>query len=161
MEVLSTVRSFYLDIAEWANDEPARWGPWAVPSPVRYIEISHKKTVDHRKSRMDQRTRERLPVLPALVAAADAERHTAAERLRTALTTPPGELFDTGGQILRRTRTSANAPMPGYGQQTPSPPRAGTSPSKNTGRFGPGPPSRFCATPASASRSSVSSPTTT
>ena len=102
MEVLSTVRSFYLDIAEWANDEPARWGPWAVPSPVRYIEISHKKTVDHRKSRMDQRTRERLPVLPALVAAAGAERHTAAERLQTALTTPPGELFDTGGQILRR-----------------------------------------------------------
>jgi hypothetical protein len=102
MDILSTVRSFYLDIAEWANDEPARWGPWAAPSPIRYIEISHKKTVDHRKSRMDQRTRERLPVLPALVAAAGAERHAAAERLQTALATAPGELFETDGQVLRR-----------------------------------------------------------
>jgi hypothetical protein len=32
--VLSAVRAFYPDIAEWADDDPARWGPWAVRCPV-------------------------------------------------------------------------------------------------------------------------------
>lgn len=103
-EILSTVRAFYLDIAEWANDEPARWGPWAVPSPIRASEISHKKNLDNRKSRMDQRTRERLTILPALAAAVDAERRVAAERLDTARGTPQGALFITAGQTLRRSR---------------------------------------------------------
>ena len=65
---LSAVRSFYLDIAQWATDDPARWGPWAVPCPIRPGEIPHKREAVRRKSRMDQRTRERLPVLPVLVA---------------------------------------------------------------------------------------------
>jgi hypothetical protein len=64
--VLSAVRAFYLDIAEWADDNPARWGPWAVRCPVSASDVSHKKDRSRRKSRMDQRTRERLPVLPAL-----------------------------------------------------------------------------------------------
>ncbi|MHB1774175.1 MAG: tyrosine-type recombinase/integrase [Acidimicrobiales bacterium] len=109
MEILSTVRAFYLDIAEWANDEPARWARWAVPSPIRSSEISHKKNLDHRKSRMDQRTRERLPILPTLAAAVDAERRAAAERLDMARGTPPGELFTTAGQTLRRTRHGKRA----------------------------------------------------
>jgi integrase len=109
MEILATVRAFYLDIAEWANDEPARWGPWAAPSPVRASEVSHKKNRDVRKSRMDQRTRERLPVLPALAAAAGVERQAAAERLGTAVGTPQGELFSADGQTLRRTRDGVRA----------------------------------------------------
>jgi integrase len=104
MEILSTVRAFYLDIAEWANDEPARWGPWAIPSPIRASEISHKKVLDNRKSRMDQRTRERLAVLPALAAAVDTGRRAAAERLDAVQQVPPGELFSAAGQTLRRTR---------------------------------------------------------
>ncbi|MDN5795138.1 MAG: hypothetical protein L0H79_05230 [Intrasporangium sp.] len=54
---LATVRAFYLDIAQWATDDPARWAPWAVPSPIRAAEIPHRKEADRRKSRMDQRTR--------------------------------------------------------------------------------------------------------
>src|SRR5712691_7635572 len=65
MNTLAMVRAFYLDIALWAADDPARWGPWAVPCPIRDEEMSRKKERSHRKSRMDQRTRERLPVLPA------------------------------------------------------------------------------------------------
>ena len=72
--MLTAVRAFYLDIAEWADDDPARWGPHAVRCPVSASEASHKKDRSQRKSRMDQRTRERLPVLPALIAWADAER---------------------------------------------------------------------------------------
>jgi hypothetical protein len=103
---LSAVRSFYLDIAQWAADDPARWGPWAVPCPIRAGEIPHRKEAARRKSRMDQRTRERMPVLPALAAAVDSEREAAASRLAAARATAPGEVFTAGGQTLRRTVTT-------------------------------------------------------
>ena len=103
---LTAVRSFYLDIAQWAMDDPARWGPWAAPAPIKAGEIPHKKAADRRKSRMDQRTRERLPILPALIAATDRQRREAAERLAAARATVPGEVFTAGGQTLRRTITT-------------------------------------------------------
>jgi hypothetical protein len=59
MNTLAMVRAFYLDIAQWAVSDPARWAPWAVPCPIRDEEMSRKKERSHRKSRMDQRTRER------------------------------------------------------------------------------------------------------
>ena len=34
MNTLAMVRAFYLYIAQWATDDPARWGPWAAPCPV-------------------------------------------------------------------------------------------------------------------------------
>ena len=100
--VLTTVRSFYLDIAEWADDDPARWGAHAVRCPVSASEASHKKDRSRRKSRMDQRTRERLPVLPALVSWVDAERTAAAGRLRACAAAAPGALFTAGELTLRR-----------------------------------------------------------
>ena len=70
---LIRVRALYLDIAQWATEEPGRWAQWAVPSPVSDTEINWAKERRRRKARMDQRTRERLPVLPVLT-------RTAAER---------------------------------------------------------------------------------
>jgi hypothetical protein len=99
--VLTAVRSMYLDIAEWADDDP-RWVPWAVRCPVSASEVSHKKDRTQRKSRMDQRTRERLPVLPALAAWVSAERQATAGRLQAAQGTAEGALFTSGGQTLRR-----------------------------------------------------------
>jgi hypothetical protein len=59
---------------------------------------------------MDQRTRERIPVLPALLAKVDADRQAAAERLHAAEGTAPGQLFTVAGQTLRRpARTHASA----------------------------------------------------
>jgi hypothetical protein len=101
--VLSAVRAFYLDIAEWADDDPARWGPWAVRCPVSASDVSHKKDRSWRKSRMDARTRERLPVLPALVSWVEAECARTAELLAAAERTQPGALFTTTGETLRRT----------------------------------------------------------
>ena len=112
MNTLAMVRAFYLDIAQWAVDDPARWGPWAVPCPIRDEEMSRKKERSHRKSRMDQRTRERLPVLPVLVAAVDAARTTAAALLQAAQATAPGGMFTAAGQTLRRAvpaKTGASA----------------------------------------------------
>jgi hypothetical protein len=100
--VLTAVRAFYLDIAEWADDDPARWAPWAVRCPVSASDVSHKKDRSQRKSRMDQRTRERLPVLPTLTAWVHRERVNTAAVLHTARHTPPGAVFTAGGLTLRR-----------------------------------------------------------
>jgi hypothetical protein len=103
LDHLVTLRAFYLDLAQWAADDPARWAPWAAPCPVRDTDIAQRsKERSRRKSRMDQRTRERIPVLPALLAKVDADRQAAAERLRAAEATAPGQLFTAGGQTLRR-----------------------------------------------------------
>ncbi len=65
---LIRVRALYLDIAQRATGEPGRWAQWAVPSPVSAAGINWAKERRRRKARMDQRTRERLPVLPVLPA---------------------------------------------------------------------------------------------
>jgi hypothetical protein len=41
--VLNSVRAFYQDLARWAADDPARWGPWVAPCPIRDKETSHVK----------------------------------------------------------------------------------------------------------------------
>lgn len=121
--VLSAVRAFYLDLAEWAEEDPARWGPWAVRSPVSAADVPHKKDRLQRKSRMDQRTRERLPVLPTLVHFVEAERRRAAERLAVAGAAAEGELFSAGGETLlrpvMRTKTTGRtwAEKPDSGQR--------------------------------------------
>ena len=96
------MRAFYLDLTEWAEEDPARWGPFAFRSPVSANDVSHKKDRLRRKSRMDQRTRERLPVLPALVRFVALEGHRSAELLAAAEATAPGELFDAADETLRR-----------------------------------------------------------
>lgn len=65
-----------------------------------------KKKRSHRKSRMDQRTRERLPVMPALVNTVTRAHQQATEQLHTAQAATPGELFTAAGQTLRRSITS-------------------------------------------------------
>ncbi|MET7906079.1 site-specific integrase [Streptomyces sp. NPDC005355] len=102
MNYLALVRAFYLDLAQWAIDDPARWGIWAAPCPIRDEEMSRKKERSGRKSRIDQRTRERLPVLPVLVKTVDTERQLAAERLAAAQATAPGTDFTAAGQRWHR-----------------------------------------------------------
>ena len=109
MNCLTVVRAFYLDIAHWATEDPARWGPWVVPCPIRLEEASHTKERQHRKSRMDQRTREQMPVLPVLVAAVDRRRRETAQRLAAAQQTAPGQEFTSAGQRLRRSVTTRHA----------------------------------------------------
>lgn len=99
---LNTVRAFYLDIAHWAAEDPGRWGPWAVPCPIRADDIRSRKERGHRKSRMDQRTRERIPVLPILVANVERTLAEATELLAAARNTVPGEQFNAAGHRLRR-----------------------------------------------------------
>ena len=101
-DILITVRAFYLDLAQWALDDPARWGPWAVPCPVRSDDVQYRKMASRRKARMDARTRERLPVMPALAAAAGQNRRDAAARLNAASEAEPGGTFTAAGVTMRR-----------------------------------------------------------
>jgi Phage integrase family len=106
---LAGVRAFYLDIAQWAMEEPSRWGPWAAPCPIRAEDLARQKELRSRKSRMDQRTRERLPVLPLLVRHVRATRVDAAARLQAAHGTAPGQTFAAAGGELRRSTTGAES----------------------------------------------------
>ena len=85
------VRAFYEDIARWAADDPARWAPWVAPCPVKAAECTTKKSRSRVKSRMDQRTRTQLPLLPALLRAVEQQRKDAEERISTARGTPAGD----------------------------------------------------------------------
>lgn len=108
-ECLTPVRAFYLDLAHWAVEDPARWAAWAVPCPVGREEISRRKDKRHRKARMDARTRQRLPVLPTLVHIVNQRRIDAASLLAAATNTPPGETFTAAGQTLIRATTARSA----------------------------------------------------
>src|ERR1019366_4173262 len=88
---LFTVRAFYLDIAQRALDDPARWAPWAAPCPIRDGEVPHAKELARRRARRAQRARERLPALPVLAAAVGKERAASAARLAAASAAGPGE----------------------------------------------------------------------
>jgi hypothetical protein len=105
---LLAVRAFYLDLACWATEDPARWGPWAAPSPVSKADVNSRKEDRRRKSRMDARTRERLPVLPVLVRSAAEHHARTIEALAAASRTPPGGTFTAGGDTF--TRAAARKP---------------------------------------------------
>ncbi|MEZ0095256.1 tyrosine-type recombinase/integrase [Streptacidiphilus sp. EB129] len=101
-QCLTPVRALYLDLAQWAIEDPGRWGPWVAPCPVGKEEISQRKFERRRKARMDARTRERLPVLPVLVRTVEERRKDAEALLQAARQTTPGDAFTAAGQTLTR-----------------------------------------------------------
>jgi integrase len=104
-EFLTPVRAFYLDLAQWAVDDPARWAQWAVPCPIGRAETIQGKVQRHRKSRMDARTRDRLPVLPVLVRSAARQHADACALLQAARGTRPGDAIALPGAALIRSVT--------------------------------------------------------
>jgi integrase len=108
-EFLTPVRAFYLDLAQWAIEDPGRWARWVAPCPVGAADTIQGKIQRHRKSRMDARTRERLPVLPALIRCAARQHADAATLLHAARTAAPSDIITAGGQVLARAATSRAA----------------------------------------------------
>jgi hypothetical protein len=104
-ECLTPVRAFYLDLAHWAIDDPARWAQWVAPCPVAGEEVSRRKSQRRRKARMDARTRERLPILPALVHTASQRRGDTTALLAAARAAAPGQAFTAAGQTMTRSLT--------------------------------------------------------
>lgn len=69
--VLIAVRTFYLDLNQWAYEDPARWAAWAMPCPIRKSEVDARNK--HRArvvAKMQARTRTLAEFVPALVTAA-------------------------------------------------------------------------------------------
>jgi hypothetical protein len=96
------VRAFYQDIARWAADDPARWAPWVAPCPIKAAECATKKTRSRVKSRMDQRTRTQLPLLPALLRAVQQHHRDAEELITTARDLRAGDRFTQAGKDFQR-----------------------------------------------------------
>ncbi|MFI1401064.1 hypothetical protein [Streptomyces sp. NPDC020681] len=44
ISVLMLIRAFYRDLAQWAAEDPARWGPWAVRCPISAEETRDGQT---------------------------------------------------------------------------------------------------------------------
>jgi site-specific recombinase XerD len=107
LDTLASVRGFYLDLAEWALHDPARWGPWVAPCPVTPHELQRRKHLRRRKARMDARTRNRLTVLPALARATAQWRDDSRALLGAARQARPGQEFTAAGQTLIRSRPQA------------------------------------------------------
>jgi integrase len=102
LDTLAAVRAFYLDLGEWGLDDPVQWGVWVAPCPISQEDLVRRKFVRRRKARMDSRTRERLPVLPVLVEAADRWRRESRLLLEAGEHTPPGKEFTALGKTLTR-----------------------------------------------------------
>ncbi|WP_243744854.1 hypothetical protein [Streptomyces hainanensis] len=93
---LSAEDVFYLDIQEWAHDDPFRV-QWAVPSPItRGDGAGNHKIYQQTTSRMHQRVRERLPPLPVLLETAERVHREAVALLDAARATPFNETFEHG-----------------------------------------------------------------
>src|SRR6478609_7484769 len=110
-ECLTPVRAFYLDLAHWSVEDPARWVPWVAPCPIGEEEINRKKAHRRRNARIDARTRERLPVLPTLARNLDQRRNSAHALLEAARSTPSEKPVSFPGATVTRCkvdpRTSA------------------------------------------------------
>lgn len=101
-DLLIQVRGFYLDLAHWAIEDPSRWAPWVAPCPISDTEIQIVKERRQRKARMDQRTRDRLTVLPQLIQSVNERRTAAAALLTRARATQPGRVIAGTKGTLRR-----------------------------------------------------------
>lgn len=96
-ELFIRVRGFYLDIAEWALEDPS-WAAWAVRSPIRRSDTEGlKKYQKKATAEMHQRVRERLPHLPVLVDTAERHRAQQTALLAAARAVSIGEVFEHDG----------------------------------------------------------------
>ena len=150
--VLTAVRAFYLDIAEWADDDPpggcrtrcaARSAPATPPTRRTGPGASPGWT-----SGPGNGCRCCPPWPPGPTPSGTA----AAERLQAARHTAAGSLFTAGGPDAAPGGDEDPDHRPDLGRGPRQPASAATSPSKNTAGSGPGRWSRCCGTPASGSR---------
>jgi hypothetical protein len=105
--ILLVVRALYLDLQQWALEDPARWAQWAAPSPITEADLRGQAKADRLlKARMQQRTRTLVPVLPRLVATAQAELEHTGRLLAAMQHTEPEAEVTVDGRRYQRTKTT-------------------------------------------------------
>lgn len=114
---LMAVRSFYLDIAQWALTDPSRWAQWVSICPIGAEETAGaRKRLHRRRARMHQRTRTLAPLLPDLVSQAERHKRWAADIFTQAASVPEGQEFEFEGaryrRVIRRSCYSDGAARP-------------------------------------------------
>lgn len=113
--VYSSVRSFYLDIASWAHEDPAAWAEWAVPCPIGVADVrGGAKRRRESQHRMQARTRALTPHLDSLAMHAATRYRQALELRDTTYSTPIGETFKLHGLNYLRKSTTRGAQKTGY-----------------------------------------------
>lgn len=102
-ELFMVVRSFYLDILQWAAEDPERWKKYACPSPISASDIrAYRKARLQRRSRMHERIRNLSPLLPRLLT--DVRRRFEFSRglLEVASNCPQGQTFSWESRRFER-----------------------------------------------------------
>jgi integrase len=101
--LFTSVRAFYLDIAQWAAEDPGTWQRWVAPCPVTPADLRRfAKAKHHQQAALHARIRTLAPPQPALVASTHRHLVTAGELLAAASACQPGESFTVGGHRYRR-----------------------------------------------------------
>lgn len=108
--VVGTVRAFYLDLSAWAHEEPARWGPWAVPCPISPRDIKRYNVARRRVTEgMQDRTRTLSPHLARFAALAWERHQEAADLIVAARAADNGATFTFQGHPYTRQRMHQGA----------------------------------------------------
>ena len=109
LDVLMTVRSFYLDVRDWALHD-ASLASWVVASPITRADVAGnaKRKLAH-QGRIHQRIRERVPLVPKMLGRLEQERRDAELMVTLAQQTAVGDTFSFAGLTYRRTSTRARS----------------------------------------------------
>jgi hypothetical protein len=104
--MLLAVRAFYLDLQQWAMEQPELWAQWSAPCPITEADLRGTvKERRRRQARMHERTRTLAPLLPRVVTAAEQQLDRAGRILTAARATAPGDEFAVDGARFLRTGT--------------------------------------------------------
>ena len=123
---LAAVRAFYLDIAQWAMEDPARWAPWAAPCPIRPEDLAQQKNdplpqVADGSAHPGTAARAARRSSPASTPPGP----TAADRLHAAAAAAPGGCSPSAGRPAPGRAPSTDG-LPRSGPRTPTPARRST-----------------------------------
>lgn len=109
LDVLLTVRCFYLDLRDWALDDPSL-AQWVVAPPITRADVAGtaKRKLSH-QARIHQRIRERVPLVPQMLARLEQERRESEQMLHLAKQTPVDAMFTFNERTYQRIDTSLRA----------------------------------------------------
>ena len=145
---LGNVRAFYLDIAQWAADDPARWGPWVAACPIRDGELTrpaarHAAAASHGWTSAPASG---CRCCPPWSPPPRTGRAGAAQLLGRGPSRHPGQAFTAGRRGPAPGRSAKSSETAGSGPRTRPPASAMTSKGEERRRLlEPGLPSKSCA----------------
>lgn len=101
--ILRAIRAFYADLQAWAAAEPEQWSVWVAPCPASDAEVrgfgARKRRV---KERMDDRTRQRQPLLSTLAEHMEIRYEHLRALLKHAAAARNGETVTLDGRTYQR-----------------------------------------------------------